>query len=213
MTTSTPCKLLLGILSFTMASLIGIGNIWADETTIRPLRKPMSHDQLTQFALSAAPRHISQDATVMLPGDDGKPMEVRKGTNGFTCMPDTNPNSDRLEPMCMNQATAQWFTSFKNNAPKPSNTVPGIAYMAEGAELWIKDGKLLLKPEGGAVLLDFPPHWMIFWPFDPKESGIPSCTVQPEQVLRPGNACIIFEGSPYAALLIFQKLETAQAKR
>ena len=149
----------------------------------------------------------------MLPGDDGKPMEVRKGTNGFTCMPDTNPNSDRLEPMCMNQATAQWFTSFKNNAPKPSNTVPGIAYMAKGAELWIKDGKLLLKPEGGAVLLDFPPHWMIFWPFDPKESGFPSCTVQPEQVVRPGNVCMIFEGSPYAALLIFQNLETAQAKR
>ena len=70
----------------------------------------------------------------MIPGDDGKPMEVRKGTNGFTCMPDTNPNSDRLEPMCMNQATAQWFTSFKNNAPKPSNTVPGIAYMAKGGE-------------------------------------------------------------------------------
>jgi hypothetical protein len=211
--TSTPCKLLLGILSLTMASLIGIGNILADETTMRPLRKPMSHDQLTQFALSAAPRHIAQDATVMLPGDDGKPMEVRKGTNGFTCMPDTNPNSDRLEPMCMNQATAQWFTSFKNNAPKPSNTVPGIAYMAKGAELWIKDGKLLLKPEGGAVLLDFPPHWMIFWPFDPKESGFPSCTVQPEQVVRPGNVCMIFEGSPYAALLIFQNLETAQAKR
>jgi len=33
--TITPCKLLLGILSFTMVSFIGIGNFWADETTMR----------------------------------------------------------------------------------------------------------------------------------------------------------------------------------
>lgn len=211
--TSTPGKLLLGILSLTMASLIGIGNIWADETTMRPLRKPMSHDQQTQLALSAAPRHIAQDAAVMLLGDDGKLMEVRKGTNGFTCIPDPNPNADRLEPICMDQATVQWFTSFKNNAPKPSNTVPGIAYMAKGAEGWIKDGKLLPKQEAGSILVDFPPHWMIFWPFDSKESGFPSCTVQPEQVVRPGNVCILWEGSPYASLIIFQSLETAQAKR
>lgn len=140
----------------------------------------------------------------MLPGNDGNLVEVKAGTNGFTCIPDPNPNAERLEPICMDQATLQWFTSFKNHAPKPSNTVPGIAYMAKGAQGWVKDGQLLTKKEPGASFVEFPPHWMIFWPFDSKVSGFPSCTIEPEKVVRPGNVCILWAGTPYASLIIYQ---------
>jgi hypothetical protein len=199
-----PYQLLFSALALMTASAFIAASIWAGETEMRPLRTQMSQDELIALALSAAPAHIAKDAAVMLPGEDGKLVEARQGTNGFTCVPDPNPDAERLEPVCMDQATFQWFTSFKSNALKPTNTVPGIAYMAKGAQGWVKDGKLLPKKEPGAILVDFPPHWMIFWPFDSKTSGFPSCTIEPEKMVRPGNACILWEGSPYASLTIFQ---------
>jgi hypothetical protein len=36
------------------------------------------------------------------------------------------------DPMCMDAAGHQWMTDLMNNAPKPTNVVPGIAYMTRG---------------------------------------------------------------------------------
>lgn len=178
--------------------------LWADEEALRPLRKPMSRDQSIQLALSAAPPTVSKNAAVMLPDENGRLIAVRPGTNGFTCLPDPNPNAERLEPICMDEAMFEWFTSFKSHAAKPANTVPGIAYITKGAEGWVKSGQLLPKKEEGATFVEFPPHWMIFWPFDSKVSGFPSCTIAPEKIVRPGNVCILWAGTPYASLIVFQ---------
>jgi hypothetical protein len=97
----------------------------------------------------------------------------------------------------MDQAGLQWFTSLANNEPKPANTVPGLMYMAKGAQGWVKDGRLLQKKEPGAKLMDFPAHWMVMWPFDSKTSGLPPCP-------RTTGVCIVWDGSPYASLAIFQ---------
>ena len=99
--------------------------------------KSMSEKDQTALALSAAPARISKDAGVMIYGADGKLTEVRKGTNGFVCIP-TVMNLPSPDPMCMDAASHQWFNDITSNAPKPSNTVPGIAYMARGG------GKLTL---------------------------------------------------------------------
>lgn len=189
-----------------IAWTLSAGSLRAGEAEMRPLRKPMSHDQLIQLALSAALAHIAKEAAVMFADESGNLVEARKGTNGYICIPDPdpNPNAERLEPICMDQATVEWLTSFKNNAPKPINTVPGIGYMAKGAQGWVKDGQLLPKKEPGAIFVEFLPHWMIFWPFDSKVSGFPSCTIEPKKTVRPGNVCILWEGSPYASLTIFQ---------
>jgi hypothetical protein len=159
-------------------------------------KKPMTRDQLINLALSGAPPHIAKDATVMIPGDDGKLMEVKKGTNGFTCVPD-DPGTPIDDPICNDEAAFQWVTSLMNNDPKPANTVPGISYMAKGAAHWEKDGKILMKEEPGAKMVKEPPHWMVFWPFDSKASGIPSHP-------NPGGAWVMFDGTPYAHLMIYQ---------
>jgi hypothetical protein len=163
----------------------------------------MSQDQLIKLALSAAPAHIAKEAAVMVQGEDGKLVEARKGTNGFTCVPMADPNVPTLDPMCMDQAAFQWFTSLMNKEPKPA-TAPGITFMAKGAHGWVKDGKLLPKEEHGARLVHFPPHWMISWPFDSKTSGFPDCARDPEKFARSGNTCIAEDGSPSAFLVIYQ---------
>jgi hypothetical protein len=156
----------------------------------------MAEADLITLALSAAPAHISKDAAVMVPGDDGKLKEVRKGTNGFTCIPTVNYR-ETPDPMCMDAAVGQWAADLMSGAPKPSNTVPGISYMARGGMHWEKDGKILMKEEPGATLVKEPPHWMMMWPFDSSSTKLPT---QP----NPSGVWIMFDGSPYAHLMVYQ---------
>jgi len=157
--------------------------------------KAMSEKDQTALALSAAPSRISKDAGVMIYGADGKLTEAKKGTNGFTCLP-TVMNLPVPDPICMDAASNQWMTDVMNNAPKPTNTVPGIAYMARGGSHLEKNGKVVMAGEGAKVVKE-PPHWMVMWPFDPAASQLPT-------VPNPSGVYIMFEGSPYAHLMIYQ---------
>jgi hypothetical protein len=181
-------------LAVLVGTVLGIGSLVAEEKKMD--QKPISKDKLIKLALSAAPSHISENAAVMIPGDDGKMMEARKGTNGFTCIPTVN-NRPEPDPMCFDEAVGQWVDALMNNAPKPTNTVPGIAYMARGGMHWEKDGKTLMKEEPDAKMVKEPPHWMVMWPFDSKTSGLPSLP-------NPSGAYVMFDGTPYAHLMVYQ---------
>lgn len=158
--------------------------------------KTMSEKEQTALALSAAPAHISREAGVMVFGADGKLTEVRKSENGFTCIP-TVMNLPDPDPMCMDGAAYQWLTDIMNNAPKPSNTIPGIAYMARGGSHFEKDKKVVMQKEAGAKVVKEPPHWMVMWPFDPAATKLPTAP-------NPSGSYIMFDGSPYAHLMIYQ---------
>ncbi len=139
--------------------------------------KSMSREDLIKLALSAAPHHIAKDAAVMIPDEDGKMVEVKKGTNGFTCIPTVN-NRPEPDPMCMDPAVNQWVNDLMSNAPKPTNTVPGISYMARGGMHWEKDGKILMKEEPGSKMVKEPPHWMVRGPSASKDPGLPLRPIQ-----------------------------------
>jgi len=156
----------------------------------------MSKEQLIKMAESAAPAEISKDATIMIPGEDGKLVEARKGTNGFTCVPDIDGQS-KPDPICGDPAAWQWAGDLMGGAEKPTNTVPGIAYMARGGWHFEKDGKILMKEEPGAKLLTEPPHWMVFFPFDSKTVGLPT---MPNKM----GVYIMWEGTPFSHLMVYQ---------
>lgn len=155
----------------------------------------MSEQQQTTLALSAAPPRVAKDAGVMVYDTDGKLKEVRKSANGFTCIP-TVLNLPDPDPICMDPAVHQWMTDLMNNAPKPSNTVPGIAYMARGGSHFEKDGKVVMTGEGAKIVKE-PPHWMLMWPFDQAVTKLPT-------VPNPSGVYIMFEGTPYAHLMVYQ---------
>ena len=154
-----------------------------------------SSEELVQLALGGAPPSISKDATVLVPGEGGRLVEAKKGSNGFTCLPDI-PETPKSDPMCLDPAATQWAMSFLNGEPRPSNTVPGIGYMARGGQHWEKDGQMFMKEAPGAKIVDEPPHWMIFWPFDSKTTILPTQSHS--------STYIMFEGTPYAHLMIIQ---------
>jgi hypothetical protein len=156
----------------------------------------MSQEEQIKLALSAAPDHIAKGAGVMLPGEDGKLTEVKKSENGFTCIPTVNNRPDP-DPMCFDAAVGQWVESLMSKAEKPSNTVPGISYMARGGYHWEKGGKILMNEEPGAKLVKEPPHWMIMWPFTSSETHLPTLP-------NASGAYVMFDGTPYAHLMIYQ---------
>ena len=164
------------------------------KSTVKDVKAMSEKDQMA-LALSAAPARVAKDAGVMIYGADGKLTEVRKGTNGFVCIP-TVMNLPEPDPMCMDAASHQWLTDMSNNAPKPSNTVPGIAYMARGGSHFEKDGKVVMSGEGAKVVKE-PPHWMVMWPFDQTASQLPI-------VPNSSGVYIMFQDSPYAHLMIYQ---------
>jgi hypothetical protein len=181
----------LGLLNVTMAvdKAQGKGKKGKDVPSL-------SQEEQIKLALSAAPSHIAKDAAVMVFGADGKLQEVKPGTNGFTCIP-TVMNLPDPDPMCMDAAVKQWWSDLMNNAAKPSNTIPGIAYMARGGSHWEKDKQVLMKEEPGAKIVKEPPHWMIMWPFDAKTTMLPTAP-------NPSGVYVMFDGTPYAHVMVYQ---------
>ena len=118
--------------------------------------KTMTEKEQTALALSAAPVHIAKEAGVMIYDTAGTLTETRTSANGFTCVP-TVMNLPDPDPMCMDAAARQWLTDIMNNAPKPTNTIPGIAYMARGGSHFEKDGNVVMSGEGAKVVKE-PAH-------------------------------------------------------
>src|SRR5256885_2124754 len=133
--------------------------------------KAMSEKDQTALALSGAPAHIAKEAGIMIYGTDGKLTETKKSANGFTCIP-TVMNLPYPDPMCMDAAVQQWMTDHMNGAPKPTNTVPGIAYMARGGSHFEKDWKVGMSGGGGKILRKTP-HWVGMWAFDRAGTKVP----------------------------------------
>ena len=157
--------------------------------------KSLSEQEQVKLALSAAPSHITKEASVMIYGAEGKLTETKKGTNGFICVP-TVMNLPAPDPMCMDAAVYQWMTDLMNNAPKPTNTVPGIAYMARGGSHFEKGGQVVMSGDGAKTVKE-PPHWMIMWPFEATTAKLPTTP-------NPFGVYVMFDGTPYAHLMVYQ---------
>jgi hypothetical protein len=177
---------------------LGIGTAFAEKGRKKAGKdlKSMSQEQKIALALSAAPVHIAKEAGVMLPGEDGNMVEVKKGSNGYTCIPTVNNRPDP-DPMCFDAAVGQWVNALISKKDKPDNTVPGISYMARGGFHWEKNGKILMEEEPGAKLVREPPHWMMMWPFSSEQTKLPNMP-------NPSGVWIMFDGTPYAHLMVYQ---------
>jgi hypothetical protein len=146
-------------------------------------------------ALSAGPTKITQSARIIDKDAQGHRVVLREGSNGFTCMPG-NPNVIGDPPMCADGPSMQWAADFAAHKPKPTNTAPGITYMLAGAtQRSDSDPYDQTSPP-----ITVGPHWMIMWPFDPKETGLPTAH-------RDTGAYIMWAGSPYAHVHVMGRPE------
>ena len=189
-------KKFLSIL-FTVIVLTGLSSVSMVMGKEKGMKTKSKEEQI-KIAQSAAPTNISKDATIMIFGTDGKLVEAKKGNNGFTCIPEIE-GQETPDPICVDPAGWQWMSDAMSGAVKPTNTVPGIAYMARGGWHWEKDGKITptTKGEAGAKRVKEPPHWMVLGPFDSKASGLPSL---PSKF----GTYVMYDGTAYSHLMIYQ---------
>jgi hypothetical protein len=151
----------------------------------------------TEFIKAAeegAPPRIAEKAAIARVEPKGKATTLRPGNNGFTCtlMPD-----ESHAPFCGDQKGFQWMIAAISEQPRPP-AAGGIVYMAKGAVHYeTPKGEIVMRPTAETKEVKEPPHWMLLIPMNPATTGIPA---------RPnaGGSYIMFAGTPYAHLMIYQ---------
>ncbi|GAA0685020.1 hypothetical protein GCM10009104_08140 [Marinobacterium maritimum] len=108
-----------GLLSLVVAALMAT-SAYADEDKIRS-------------AMSAAPDSISMEARIMdWPAEEGgEMMELRAGSNGWTCLPDM-PATPGNDPMCLDAPWMAWAEGWMNHT-EPQYNQMGFGYMLQGS--------------------------------------------------------------------------------
>lgn len=144
-------------------------------------------------ALSAAPASIQAGAAVVDLQASGTMTTLRKGTNGFTCFPG-HPGVIGDDALCADAQSMIWINDWSAHKKEPTNTQPGIIYMLAGGTDWSASDPWATK----GTPIHEPPHWMIMWPYDPKESGLSSKASDT-------GTWIMDAGTPYAHLMINQR--------
>ncbi len=149
-----------------------------------------SEDPRITRARLSGPEQVTKDATVAELQRDGTMTVLVQGSNAWTCVPgDENRIGD--PPMCMNAMGMRWMTDALRGKPRPTNPIPGTIYMLCGATQ--RSTTNPLDRTGPAIPIG--PHWMITWPFDAAENGLPTTA-------RDSGAWVMFAGTPYAYLHI-----------
>ena len=109
--------------------------------------------------MSAAPAAVGKGATIVAMEANGTMRTLRKGTNGFTCMPD-NPTTPGPDPMCMDANAMEWAHAWMGHKPPPSGHV-GLMYMLAGGTDASNTDPYAEKPSAANHWIKTGPHVMI----------------------------------------------------
>jgi hypothetical protein len=145
-------------------------------------------------AQSAAPAAISSKATIVTLTDKGVMTTLRKGTNGWTCMPDA-PDTPGPDPMCFDANAGKWAEAWVGHKPPPAGAV-GVMYMLEGGTDASNVDPYAKKPTATNAWIKTGPHIMIV---GSKEvlAGYPSGATPDTSA-----PYVMWAGTPYAHLMV-----------
>ena len=149
---------------------------------------------LIASAMSAAPPAVARGAAIMAIKADGSMRQVRKGSNGFTCMPDS-PATPGPDPMCGDANAMAWAMAWIAHKP-PAPQKVGFMYMLEGGTDASNTDPYARKPTSANHWVRTGPHVMVVGA-DAMMQGYPTSaapdTTQPY---------VMWAGTPYAHLMI-----------
>ena len=148
----------------------------------------------TASAQSAAPSAIASSASIVTVDAKGAMQTIRKGTNGWTCMPD-NPVTPGPDPMCFDENAGKWVQAWISHKPPPENVV-GLMYMLEGGTDASNTDPYATKPTAENNWVKTPPHIMVVGSKDILQSHPAGA--------KPDTAVpyVMWAGTPYAHLMI-----------
>ena len=160
---------------------------------------PLTDAQYVAIARRGAPGATGANATVVR--FDTATLQTRvlhRGTNGFTCTLD--PVDDA--PVCSDPPGWQWMLDALTGKERPTNTLPGVSYMAEGGTHFeTPNGDIQMMPGPNTKPVREPPHWMLLWSFEAKGTGLPPHAGH-------NGVYVMYDGTPYAHLMVHQDPKT-----
>lgn len=134
--------------------------IHSDKMKMEGKAKPAPNDaSLIASAMKAAPASVAKGATVVTMDDKGAMKTLRKGSNGFTCMPD-NPGTPGPDPMCMDANSMAWLDALMAHKAPPSGKV-GFMYMLAGGTDASNTDPYAAKPDANNHWIKTGPHIMV----------------------------------------------------
>ncbi len=159
---------------------------------------PGSAEAKIAEAESAAPADIASNATIMdWPAEEGGELvQLRAGTNGWTCFPNTpNPTGAvGQDPMCLDAEWVKWAQAWMSKT-EPAISAVGIGYMLQGDR-----GASNTDPFATAQTPDNEwvvagPHLMVITPDPAQLEGVPT---DPST----GGPWVMWKGTPYAHVMV-----------
>lgn len=161
--------------------------------------KGESKEAKIKRAMSAGPAQIAADATVA----DHDGTLLRKGTNGWTCMPSMSP--DDTVPMCNDDTWMKLMHAVMSKGSFKTDRV-GISYMLGGDVATNNDDPYDTTQDPGEHWVTEGPHIMLVVPDKAMLEGIPS---DPDA----GGPYVMFKDTPYAHIMVPTGPRKAKAKK
>lgn len=150
---------MIGILKSTIAVLVGVAAFIAHPARAEDRTASGGDKALIASAMSAAPAAVGRKASIVVAGKDGQMRTLRKGENGWTCMPD-NPATPGKDPMCMDRNALEWASAWMEHRPPPTGKI-GFMYMLAGGTDASNTDPYAEKPTSGNHWIKTGPHVMI----------------------------------------------------
>lgn len=144
-------------------------------------------------AMSAAPASVSRNATILSMDDKGAMKTLRKGSNGWTCLPDT-PQTPGPDPMCVDEGGMAWATAWMGHTDPPKGTM-GFGYMLMGGSDPSNTDPFATAPPAGKSWVRTGPHVMVF-NIGSSYAGYPTTAANPKAPY------VMYPNTPYAHLMI-----------
>jgi hypothetical protein len=149
--------------------------------------KGMSNAAKIAKALSAGPADITKNASVMEVGADGKMIELRKGTNGWMCMP-------APEVMCLDKEWQGWADAWMSKKD-PQIKGMGIAYMLRGDQGASNTDPFATGKTATNQWVVSPPHIMVLTPDSKQLDALPTDW-------HSGGPWVMWKGTKYAHIMV-----------
>jgi hypothetical protein len=156
----TSTRLALALLAATaLASCEKAAEAPAADSTPMASASPADANDPIASAESAAPASVSKAATIVTMEADGSMKELRKGTNGFTCMPDS-PTTPGPDPMCFDANAGEFVMAWAGHKAPPTDKA-GVMYMLAGGTDASNTDPYATKPTEGGDWIHTGPHMMV----------------------------------------------------
>ena len=149
--------------------------------------KKMTNAQKIRLALSAGPADITKDAAVVEMAADGKMTELRKGTNGWMCMPEP-------EAMCLDKEWQNWASAYMSKKDPQIKSI-GIGYMLRGDHGASNTDPFAAGKTATNNWVVSPPHIMVLTPDGKQLDALPTDW-------KNGGPWVMWKGTKYAHIMV-----------